>query len=417
MLKLINKISYADEEINAIIAGKMPIIQGLSDNDLYKFSMQQAVLLGMTPDGSCKFTDLDTEYSFTDRRGTKYPKDFAKAVRRQIELMAELSLTPWELDGFKKMPWFKRNYLDFLLGYRYDPREVTVAQKGNKLKITIRGPWYRTILWEVPLLAIVSELYFHLTGQKADENIFERNLKRKTQVFNDLNVPLTDFGTRRRFSYRVQEATVLYLKDNCTCFAGTSNVYLAFKYGLRAIGTHAHEWFMAHQAMFGTRLANKTALESWVRIYDGSLGTALTDTFTSDSFFEAFGNRLARLFDSVRHDSGDPIVFGEKAINHYLMHLIDPLSKTIIFSDGLDDKSCVKIANHFKGRTKLAWGIGTFLSNDVGVKPLQIVIKLSRCRLLGSNRWIDVVKLSDNPDKHSGRKKAIAHAKYELGIK
>jgi nicotinate phosphoribosyltransferase len=410
-------INYSDKEINLIIAGKMPIIQGLTDNDLYKFSMQQGVLLGMTPDGSCKFTDLDTEYSFTDRRGTKYPKGFAEAVRRQIQLMASLSLQPWELDGFKKMPWFKRNYLDFLLGYRYDPNEVIIKQRKSKLKITLRGPWYRTILWEVPLLAIVSELYFHLTGQKADENIFQRNLKRKTKVFNDLNVPLTDFGTRRRCSFRTQEAMVLYLKDNCTCFVGTSNVYLAFKYDLRAIGTHAHEWFMAHQAMFGTRLANKTGLESWVRIYDGSLGTALPDTFTSDSFFEAFGNRLARLFDSVRHDSGDPIEFGEKAIKHWLTHGIDPLSKTIIFSDGLDDKVATKIANHFKGRTKIAWGIGTFLSNDVGLNPLSIVIKLSRCRLLGSNRWIDVVKLSDNPEKHSGKKKAIAHAKYELGIK
>ncbi|MBT5502647.1 nicotinate phosphoribosyltransferase [Candidatus Falkowbacteria bacterium] len=416
--KKIKKILYTPDEVKAIIAGIKPIIQGISDEDVYKFTMQQGAYLGQSFNGSKNFCDLDVEYDFNDRKGTVYPEGFADAVTRQVRLMGNMRLQDWERKGFESMSWFKRSYLDFLSSYRYDPSEVTVRQdRKGRLFIKVNGPWYRTILWEVPILAIVSELYFHMTGQTPNVETFETNLVNKTFNFNRPGFTYIDFGTRRRVSYLTQEAVCLYMAqtipDN---FLGTSNCYIAFKNGLKAFGTHAHEWFMAHQAMFGTRMANEMGLESWVRMYDGALGIALTDTFTTANFLEAFGKRYAELFTGVRHDSGCPFEFGEAIIKHYERLGIDPKSKAIVFSDGLDDKLAVELHEKFYGRIGVSFGIGTFLSNDVGFKPLSIVIKISKCRWLGTERWIYVVKLSDNPAKHHGPPEAITNTQYDIGL-
>lgn len=416
MLPIFN-IDYSEKEIQDIMAGRRPIIQAMSDNDLYKFTMQQGIFLGGFADGSKSYGDLNVEYKFKDRRGTAYPKGFATAVMRQVQLMANLTLTDFEYRKFSELPYMKRTYLDFLRGYRYDPNEVQVKQRGGKLTISIRGAWYRTVLWEVPLLAIVSELYFHMTGQKPNVKIFEKHLRAKTELFASSALALIEFGTRRRVSFRAQEAAVVYLKHAHPRFLGTSNVWLAFKHGVKVYGTHAHEWFMAHQAMYGTRLANKTGLESWARVYNGLLGMALTDTFTTEDFFASFDKKLARLFDGVRQDSGDPIIFGEAAIRHYEKLGIDPKSKVIVFSDALNASKAVAIRKHFAGRINMSFGIGTDITNDVGLAPLNIVIKLARCRWMDSERWIDVVKLSDDAGKHTGKKSAVKHTQYELGLR
>ncbi|RYZ16973.1 MAG: nicotinate phosphoribosyltransferase, partial [Chitinophagaceae bacterium] len=198
-------------------------------------------------------------------------------------------------------------------------------------------------------------------------------------------------------------------------FVGSSNVHLAMKHGVKPIGTHAHEWFMYHAAQYGFRMANTMALEHWVDVYRGELGIALSDTFTTEEFYEVFDRKFARLFDGVRHDSGNPLHFADRTITHYQSLGIDPLSKTIIFSDALNPEKVRRIAEHCRGRIGLSFGIGTNFTNDVGLTPVNIVLKMTAARPAGA-AWTPVVKLSDEPGKHSGDERQIALAKEILGI-
>jgi nicotinate phosphoribosyltransferase len=404
------RITWTEEERRQILAGEMCVIRGILDDDIYKFFMQQAAV--------AKYDNLDVEYDFTDRGQNKYHPRMAEVLRKQVDLMANFITPEWGIEGMRKMGFFKRSYLDFLRGYQFNPNEVTIKQSRGKLSIKIKGPWYRTILWEVPLLAMVSEINNLLYGREPKEDIFWNNLEQKMNTLVEADAPYADFGTRRRFNFMVHDAIVTVMKECCPNFVGTSNVHLALKHGIKAIGTHAHEWFMAHQALYGTRSANWEALDAWSKVYGGRLGTALTDTFTTDAFLKVFGPRLARLFDGVRHDSGDPFEFGEKMIKHYEGLGIEPKSKLIIFSDGLDANLAKRLADHFRGRIKISFGIGTFLTNDCGHEALRIVIKLSRVKFehQGDEDFVNVVKLSDNPGKHHGPKKEIEHTQYELGI-
>jgi nicotinate phosphoribosyltransferase len=304
-----------------------------------------------------------------------------------------------------------------LRGFQFDSNEVVelgVDHVGG-LKIKIRGPWYRTIYWEVPLLALISELYFRMSGQTADRCFFNERLAEKVTMLSNADCRFVDFGTRRRFSFAVQDKVVERLAQLCPGhFMGTSNVYLAMKHNLRPIGTHAHEWFMAHAAMFGPVMATRIALQSWSREFNGRLGTALTDTFTTDAFLRDFDHSYARQFDGVRQDSGDPFAIGWKLIIHYRTLGIDPKSKLVIFSDGLDAERAIQLQRTFGEHCKVSFGIGTNLTNDVGVSPLNIVIKMSKCKVNG--RWLDAVKLSDSHGKHHGPAEAIALVKAQLGL-
>ena len=388
------------------------MINSILDTDLYKLTMQEAV---------CRlYPHAQVEYSFINRNNHAFPDGFAEILRGFVFGMSNLRLLEDEKKFLlEKCPYLTPVYIDFLSGYRFNPNEVEISQDNcNYLHITIRGPWYRTILWDVPLMAMISELYFVETNQyKSVWEARENRNQNKAERLRSIGAKFGDFGTRRRFSQRNHEEVVVAMDEYAgDSFVGTSNVYLAMCKGLRVIGTQAHEWFQFHAAKYGFRSANAVALEKWVDVYQGSLGIALSDTFTSDVFFKAFDMKYAKLFDGVRHDSGDPFEFADKTIAHYKKLGIDPLSKTIVFSDGLDVDKVKTIHQHCEGKVKDSYGIGTNLTNDVGVKPLNIVIKMIKAKPKDSD-WVHTVKLSDESGKWTGNVNMLRICREELGIK
>lgn len=391
----------------------MPIINSILDTDLYKLSMQFAIMK--------TFPDAEVEYTFTNRNNTPFPDGFDYELRKEIDSMRNLALTQEEKRFLQEKcgHYLDRPYLDFLYGYRYDPSEVGVVLKDGELSIKIRGFWYRTVLWEVPLMATISELFFRMTGQEpTNRDTREKNNIQKGQAFQTNNLILSEFGTRRRYSYEIQDEVVSDLKS---CYGsdkflkGTSNVHLAMKHGLNPHGTHAHEWFMFMGAQYGFKMSNTMGLKHWSDVFHGELGIALSDTLTTDVFFKSFDTKFAKLFDGVRHDSSDPFEFADKTVSHYKKLGIDPNLKQIVFSDSLNTNLCIEIHNHCKGKIRDSFGVGTHLTNDVGVKPLNMVIKLTSAKILGE--WVPTVKLSDNPGKHTGDKKTIELCKQILNIK
>lgn len=385
------------------------IIKHFTDNDLYKFSVMLAI--------QKLYPWAYVKYAFTNRGGTQFPEGFAERMREEVAAMADLKLTQEEKKFVKtKCYFFDPVFVDFLEGFRYKPEEVTIVQEGGDLSVIIEGYWYRTVLWEVPLLAIISELYFKMTG--ATPAAVEEKAVVKAKALSGIEADYSEFGTRRRFSFEVQDKVVGTLKAHSgEYFKGTSNVYLAMKYNTTPIGTMPHEWFMYHGAIYGYRSANIKGLEAWVDVYDGSLGIALTDTYTTDAFFDSFSLKHAKLFDGVRHDSSDPLVFADKAIRFYEKNRIDPTSKTLVFSDSLNLESVKAIKNHVAGRMHDTYGIGTFFSNDVGVKPLNIVIKLTDVKVhKKDSNYLKAVKLSDVAGKHTGDEREIDLSLRTMGL-
>lgn len=391
----------------------MGIIKSILDTDLYKLTMQNAVI-------QC-FPRQVVRYKFNDRNKLSYPNGFDKDVMEEVVKMNSLQLTKDEKNWLTKSlgKFLPPTYIEFLNGFRFDSNEVKVSlDKDNKLNVEIEGYWFRTILWEVPLMAIISELYFKKTGQHVNINHIDFKYydlsKLEKMIFH--NAYFADFGTRRRYSFENQDRIVELFKNNGNhVFVGTSNVYLAYKHNIKPVGTHAHEWFMTIASIYGYKVANKMGLRYWQDVYKGDLGTALTDTFTTDSFFKSFDNVLSRQFDGVRHDSGCPFEFTDKVVKHYKSMNIDPMSKTIIFSDGLDSKVATDIKEYCVGKIKSSFGIGTNLTNDVGVKPLNIVIKVSE--VLVDDNWVGAIKLSDVKGKNIGDPKEIEICKHQLNIK
>jgi len=391
---------------------RTPLITSLLDNDLYKFTMMQGAWR--------QYRDLVVEYNFTNRGQTPFPKVFAEALRWQISEVAKLQLTAEEFNWLKTnehTQFFRPEFVEFLRTFKLRAKDVKVTQRGGELSLRIKGPWFRTILWEVPLLALVSELYFKMTGQEVNETYFMTSLKEKTSKLVAVNARFAEFGTRRRYSRAIQERVVAYMVANAGgCFIGTSNVYLAMKYGVKPIGTQAHEWFMAHQAMFGTRLANLRGTESWLEEYDGGLAIALPDTFTSDVFFRDIGKNIAERLSGLRQDSGNPYRFTEKAKAWYDRFTLATSDKSLVYSDSIDSaEKVIDMLKTFGKMFRVSFGIGTWFSNDVGVKPLNMVIKLLRCWVKG--KLVNVAKISDNPGKHNGEVEAVERTIEELGIK
>jgi len=384
------------------------MIRSILDNDLYKFTQQNAVIQ--------LYPDANVRYAFFNRGGTVFPKGFVEKLRAEVDSMRDIpSLSSGSTKWLKEnCPFLPNPYIDFLSGYKFDPREVKLSQIDGKLYVTIEGPWYRTILWEVPLMSLISELYFEMTGQKANYN-YQEIARKKGEELERIGAYFADFGTRRRFSFKVQGHVVNELKTSKT-FIGTSNVFLAYSHEVKPIGTEAHEFIMFHAAKYGYRMANSISLGRWVDVYHGDLGIALTDTFTTDDFYKSFSMMYAKLFDGVRHDSGDAIIFAQKTIDHYQKLGIDPLSKTIIFSDGLNVEEVKRIHEFCQGKIKDGYGIGTHFSNDVGAKPLNMVIKMTAAQPEGKGDWIQTCKLSDVKGKHTGNPNAIRLCKEVLGI-
>ena len=385
-------------------------ISSILDNDFYKFTMQFAVVK--------LFPKAKARYQFINRGEHPFPDGFGDLLRQKIGEMASLKLTKAEKTFFaERCPYIDPTYFDFLEGYRYDPEEVSITQTGRQLHVHIEGYWYRTILWEVPIMSLICELYYEATGQqRVDDQEVMQIVQQKMAKYDALDTTIADFGTRRRHSYDVQDLVIRTLKSHPSdTFIGTSNVHFAMKYETTPIGTHAHEWFMFHAAKYGYKMANLLGLEHWSEVYRGDLGIALSDTYTTEAFFRQFDKKLTKLFDGVRHDSGDPIEFAQQTIAHYESKGIDPLSKTIIFSDGLDYKKVENIVRYCRGKIVHSFGIGTDFTNDVGLPRMNIVLKMTEA-FPDEGAWTPVIKLSDEPFKHTGDASEIELAKRFLNI-
>ena len=391
----------------------MAIIQSVLDTDLYKFTTSYAY--------SKLYPRAYGQFRFIDRGKATYPQGFAEELKKEIQEMSKLSLTKDEASFlYCELPYLPPTYIDFVRGFRFDPEEVKVEQDAEgHLSIIAEGLLYRVTLWETPILALVSELYYNMLGAQPDMEYTERTIISKARKLAEHGITFSMFGMRRRFSAAIEDRVTELLKEHAAGYLfGTSNVYYAYKHGLRVSGTHPHEWIQFHGAMFGYKMANYMAMEDWINVYDGDLGTVLTDTYTTDVFMRNFSKKHAMLFTSLRHDSGDPLQFTEKVIARYRELRVDPTIKYIIFSDGLDPERAIEIANYCKGRIGASFGIGTNFSNDVGngVRPMNIVMKLWKCKMTEKERWNPCVKLSDVDGKHTGEPEEIELAQRTLGL-
>lgn len=372
------------------------IVRSLLENDLYKFTMWQALLHS--------HPGAHTEYAFVCRNTPAYPLAELKGdVERELDYLCTLSFADDELDYLRGLRYIKSDFVDFLTVFRFQRKFVTVATEGPTLTIRAAGPQVHVMGFEIFVLYIVNELYFRRFDQQAALTEARKRLAKKIDELKAFAIEpakkhpfeFFDFGVRRRFSGAWQEEVVATLaREVPHYFKGTSNVYLAKKFGLVPIGTMAHEYLQSYQS-FGVRLRDfqKAALEDWVQEYRGDLGTALTDVVGMDAFLADFDLYFAKLFDGLRHDSGDPVIWGEKALAHYAKLRLDANSKRLVFSDGLDLATAFSLYRHFADRIMTGFGIGTNLSNDTGITPLNIVMKLVSCN------GQPVAKLSDAAGK------------------
>ncbi len=372
-----------------------PIITSLLETDMYKFSMGQVIFH--------QFSDYKTTWSFKCRNEeVHFTPEMVQEIKEQIKAYCGLRFTEQELQYLDDILWIKGSYIDFLRLWspRFEEFEITSDAECG-LAIETKGTWLNTSMYEIPVLAIVNEVYFRMAY---DYNhlikVFEEKLNEKA---NALSIhegkyhlsAFSEFGLRRRLSAEAQEMAVRMLAEtrySSSTFVGTSNVYLAMRFGVTPTGTQAHEFIMCvgqGNHKHNPAYSNWYSMEAWVKEYGILNGTALTDTITTDCFLRDFNLTYATLFSGVRHDSGDPYTWGEKMIKHYMDLGIDPKTKTLLFSDSLDFERADAIFRHFQGRVRVAFGIGTYISNDTDVEPLNIVMKVTKCN------GQDVAKLSD----------------------
>ena len=369
-----------------------PIIISLLDTDLYKFNMDQVIFH--------KHTDLNGEYFFKCRNeNIVFTPEMVEEIDAQIDHLCTLRFTKDELNYLRSIRFIKNDYVEFLRLWRPIREYVTTSLDENgKLEIVVKGPLFSAMQFEIFLLEIVNEVYFRM--QYDYEVLKAEAQKRLEQKIHDFNsgkytFSFAEFGCRRRLSREWQDTVVKRLARETKNCAGTSNVYLAMKYRLTPIGTYAHEFVQMYQGIDSIPLAytNHYAMQDWYEEYKGDNGTALTDTITTDLFLLDFDRSMVNNYNGVRHDSGDPYAWGEKIIAHYKKYGVDPKSKLLLFSDSLDFERAQELYDHFKEKTKVSFGIGTYCSNDMGVTPLNIVIKLQYV----NDR--PVAKLSDTPGK------------------
>lgn len=373
------------------------IIVSLLETDMYKMSMGQAIYH--------QFSDYKTTWSFKCRnKDVHFTDEMVAEIKRQIQLYCNLRFTEDELEYLNNIKWIKGSYVDFLRLWkpRYEDFEITTNAECG-LAIETKGTWLNTSMYEIPTLAIVNEVYFRMAYdyEKLMQS-FQERLQKKIQLLTDGTYQLgafSEFGLRRRLSAEAQELAIQELaKVNYpySKFVGTSNVYLAKKFGLTPVGTMAHEWIMCvgqGNHKHNPAYSNWYALDAWVKEYGVLNGTALTDAITTDCFLKDFQLTYATLFSGLRHDSGDPIEWGDKMIEHYKELEIDPKTKTLLFSDSLNFEKADKLYRYFKDKAKVAFGIGTYIANDTEVPALNIVMKTTACN------GMDVAKISDTPGK------------------
>ncbi len=380
------------------------IIASLLDTDLYKFTMMQVVLH--------QFPGAQVEYRFKCRNPGVNLAVHADEIRQEIRALCNLRFQDDELAYLRSLRFIKSDFVDFLGLFKLNEKYITVTpQPTGELEIVIEGPWLHTILFEIPVLAIVNEVYFRNSQPKPDLDEGRRRLDIKIAELREAglgDLKIADYGTRRRFSRAWHEEVLRVLAAKLGTvrspgqtgaapgqLAGTSNVLQAMRMGLLPLGTMAHEYLQASQAL-GPRLRDSQifAFESWAREYRGDLGIALSDVYGMNAFLRDFDMYFCKLFDGARHDSGDPFTWGERMLEHYQRNRVNPRTKTLIFSDGLTVPRTIALYQQFRGRCLLAFGIGTNLTNDLGYEPLQIVIKMVRCN------GQPVAKLSDTPSKN-----------------
>ena len=383
------------------------IIHSLLDTDLYKFTMMQVVLH--------HFPGARVEYRFKCRNPGVDLAQFAGQIRDEVRSLCSLQFRDAELAYLRSMRFIKSDFVDFLGLFRLNEKYINIVpQPSGELEIRIKGPWLHTILFEIPVLAIVNEVYFRNTQKKPDFEEGRRRLETKITQLQDAglaDLKIADYGTRRRFSKDWHEEVLRTSAARLGAvtsppvqappgarlpqLAGTSNVLYAMKLGLIPLGTMAHEYLQACQAL-GPRLRDSQifGFESWAREYRGDLGIALSDVYGMNAFLRDFDMYFCKLFDGARHDCGDPFQWGERMLAHYVANRVDPRTKTLIFSDGLTVPRTIELYQQFRGRCQLAFGIGTNLTNDLGYEPLQIVIKMIHCNDQ------PVAKLSDTPSKN-----------------
>jgi nicotinate phosphoribosyltransferase len=371
------------------------IIHSLLDTDLYKFTMMQVVLH--------HFPAAHAEYKFRCRTPDVDLVPYIDEIRDEVRQLCHLRFKEEELEYLRRMRFIKSDFIDFLALFHLNEKSVTIkpsAKQNGEIDIEIVGPWLHTILFEIPILAIVNEVYFRNTQRAPTFDTGRDRLRDKIQLLRGRpevsDCKIADYGTRRRFSKQWHEEVILKLKEGLgEQFTGTSNVHYAMKHGLRPLGTMAHEYLQACQAL-GPRLRDSQVFgfEMWAKEYRGDLGIALSDVYGMKAFLNDFDMYFCKLFDGARHDSGDPFDWGERLIRHYEENRCDPRTKVLVFSDALDIPKVLRLYERFHGRCQLAFGVGTNLTNDLGYQPLQIVIKMVRCN------GQPVAKLSDSPGKN-----------------
>ncbi len=371
------------------------IITSLLDTDLYKFTMMQVVLH--------HFPGASVEYRFKCRNPGIDLRPYVDEIREQVHFLCTLRFREQELAYLRDLRFIKSDFVDFLGLFQLNTKYITIRpspQDNGEIEIVIKGPWLHTILFEIPVLAIVNEVYFRATQKAPDFVEGRRRLREKIALIarnpEMEGVRIADYGTRRRFSRLWHEEVIVALREGLgDNLAGSSNVMYAARHGLTPLGTMAHEYLQACQAL-GPRLRDSQTFgfETWAREYRGDLGIALSDVYGMNAFLRDFDLYFCKLFDGARHDSGDPMEWGERLIAHYERNRVDPRTKTIVFSDSLTIPKVIELYQRFRERARIAFGVGTNLTNDLGYTPLQIVIKMVRCN------GQPVAKLSDSPDKN-----------------
>lgn len=391
-----------------------PVIASLLDTDLYKFTMWQAMLH--------RHPQTQAEYTFVCRHRPQRPlARLAAQVNAQLDALCALRFSEEELAWLGALRFIKGDFIDFLRLFQFQRRFITAAAEGDELRIRASGPQVHVMFFEIFVLAIVNELHFREADPQQALETGRARLRSKIEALREFErrparahpLEIFDFGVRRRFSAAWHREVLTTLRDEIPAFfTGTSNVLLARELQLVPIGTMAHEYLQTYQAL-GVRLRDfqRAALEDWVQEYRGDLGIALTDTVGMDAFLADFDLYFAKLFDGLRHDSGDPIAWGEKALAHYRRLRIDPGSKRLVFSDALTITRVLEIYDRFADQAQLGFGIGTHLTNDVGLEPLNIVMKLT------SANGQPVAKLSDSAGKTlSSDETFLAYLRQVFGL-
>ena len=391
-----------------------PVIASLLDTDLYKFTMWQAMLH--------RHPQTQAEYTFVCRNRPRRPlARLAAEVNAQLDALCALRFSDEELSYLGALRFIKSDFIDFLRLFQFQRRFITACAEGDELRIRASGPQVHVMFFEIFVLAIVNELHFREADEQQALETGRARLASKIEALREFErrparahpLEIFDFGVRRRFSAAWHREVLATLRSEIPAlFTGTSNVLLARELQLVPIGTMAHEYLQTYQAL-GVRLRDfqRAALEDWVQEYRGDLGIALTDTVGMDAFLADFDLYFAKLFDGLRHDSGDPIAWGEKALAHYRRLRIDPGTKRLVFSDALTIPKVLEIHDTFADRAQLGFGIGTHLTNDVGLEPLNIVMKLT------SANGQPVAKLSDSSGKTlSTDETFLAYLRQVFGI-